>query len=92
MRHRVITGALLCACACTSSPEEHTRETKAFLDAPLIEAFCDAEVDGIGPIPTESDYLPHVIACENGGADLEALKAQAVGARSVLYWTLGTNG
>jgi len=36
-------------------------------------------------VDTETDYLPHVIACENGSADYEALKAQAVAARSVLY-------
>ncbi len=26
----------------------------------------------------ESDYIPHVVQCENGGAPLESLKAQAI--------------
>jgi len=50
-----------------------------------ITAWCTAQVVGVGAVDTESDYLPHVVACENGAADFEALKAQAVAARSVLY-------
>src|SRR5690606_3052377 len=40
----------------------------------------------------EDDYLPHVIQCENGGAKLEALKAQAIAARSVAYYNMATQG
>ncbi|HOX45412.1 MAG TPA: SpoIID/LytB domain-containing protein [Myxococcota bacterium] len=50
-----------------------------------VTAWCTAQVVGVGAVDTETDYLPHVIACENGSADYEALKAQAVAARSVLY-------
>lgn len=93
MRRFAIALALaLVAQACAPNDAERVGAARAALDAPLTEAYCDADVDGIGVIPTETDYLPHVIACENGGAELEALKAQAVAARSVLYWTLGTNG
>jgi hypothetical protein len=42
------------------------------------------------PIDIEGDYLPHVVQCENGGADFEALKAQAIAARSYLYYALGS--
>lgn len=60
--------------------------------APLDAAHCMVSVDGIGNIGVEDDYLPHVIQCENGGANLEALKAQAVAARSVVYYAIETNG
>jgi hypothetical protein len=43
-------------------------------------------------VDVETDYLPHVVQCENGGADFEALKAQAVAARSYLYYKLETSG
>jgi hypothetical protein len=57
-----------------------------------VDAFCDVEVVGIGSVEAETDYLPHVIQCENGGADLEALKAQAVAARSYMYYKMETSG
>jgi Stage II sporulation protein len=84
-------GAVASA-ACSGPAPDRNESARSRLDAPLPSAFCDALVDGVGEVPTETDYLPQVIACENGGAELEALKAQAVAARSVLYWTLGSNG
>lgn len=60
--------------------------------APLPAAHCDVNVEGVGVIDLEEDYLPHVITCENGGAELEALKAQAVAARSVAYYNMETEG
>jgi hypothetical protein len=54
--------------------------------AQALDARCTADVAGVGDVDVESDYLPHVIACENGAASLEALKAQAVAARSYLYY------
>ena len=62
------------------------------MGAPLASAYCDAVVTGVGTISTEDDYLPHVITCENGGANLQALKAQAIAARSVLYYAMATKG
>ena len=59
--------------------------------APLAQAFCQINVEGVVRA-TETDYLPRVIACENGGADFEALKAQAVAARSVAYYNMATSG
>jgi len=64
----------------------------AAVPAPLPEAHCTVQVDGIGEISMEEDYLPHVITCENGGANLEALKAQAIAARSVVYYSIETSG
>ncbi len=60
--------------------------------APLPAAHCSIIVEGIGEIELEDDYLPHVIRCENGGAGPEALKAQAIAARSVAYYNIETQG
>lgn len=59
--------------------------------APLASAYCQINVNGENK-DTETDYLPHVITCENGGANLEALKAQAIAARSVAYYSMATSG
>jgi hypothetical protein len=56
------------------------------------EAVCAIDVDGVGRIDLENDYLPHVVHCENGGAGFEALKAQAIAARSVAYHAMATHG
>jgi hypothetical protein len=87
----LLSLVVLGACALDGDTEDVARSRHA-LDAPLPEAYCSAQVDGVGVVDTETDYLPSVVACENTGADLQALKAQAIAARSVLYWTLGTNG
>ena len=52
----------------------------------------EANVIGVGCVPMESDYVPHVVACENGAASLEALKAQAVAARTFAYYKLLDDG
>jgi len=57
-----------------------------------LRAYCSAHVRGVGDRDVETDYLPHVVQCENGGADFEALKVQAVTARSYLYYKLETSG
>jgi hypothetical protein len=57
-----------------------------------LEAYCEVPVSGVGTLDVENDYLPHVIACENGAADFEALKVQAISARSYLYYKLDTSG
>lgn len=60
--------------------------------APLAAAHCEIDVEGHGIVDLEDDYLPRVITCENGGANLEALKAQAIAARSVAYYAIETSG
>ena len=57
-----------------------------------LEAPCDAPVNGTNGIDIELDYLPHVVKCENGAASYEALKAQAVAARSYLYYKIENYG
>ncbi|MCB9705644.1 MAG: hypothetical protein H6711_27510 [Myxococcales bacterium] len=63
----------------------------AVTKAPLPAAYCQINVNGVLH-DTETDYIPHVITCENGGANLEALKAQAIAARSVAYYAMAENG
>ncbi|MEM9460863.1 MAG: SpoIID/LytB domain-containing protein [Myxococcota bacterium] len=74
-----------------SRPWSTPREI-AQVPAPLAGAHCEILVEGIGVLDLEDDYLPHVIQCENGGANLEALKAQAIAARSVAYYAIETDG
>ncbi len=60
-----------------------------------LTAFCEATVEAAGGdvlVDVETDYLPHVVACENGAADQAALEAQAVAARSYLYYRLERTG
>ena len=49
-------------------------------------------VTGSGAVPTESDYVPNVVLCENGNASFEALKAQAVAARTYAYYQMDNKG
>ena len=80
-------AGLLSACA----SENRSDETVGTSSAPLT-AYCSANVTGVGSLDTESDYLPHVVHCENGGASLESLKAQAVASRTYLYYKMDTAG
>jgi len=66
--------------------------TRQEIKAPLPQAYCTIQVDGVGAVDTEKDYLPHLIQCENGGANLEALKAQAIAGRSVAYYAMAKDG
>jgi hypothetical protein len=85
----LVCAALLAAVVVPSCQrEEEEYGTRIF----PLDAFCKVSVDGIGEIDVETDYLPHVIQCENGGAGPEALKAQAVAARSYMYYKMQTSG
>ncbi|MBW2276323.1 MAG: hypothetical protein JRF63_02460, partial [Deltaproteobacteria bacterium] len=87
-----ICAAVLALLATLSACDQKSRWVE-LEGRPLgLVAYCDAQVDGSGIVEVESDYLPHVVACENGGADFEALKAQAVAARTFLYYKLDTSG
>lgn len=60
--------------------------------APLPAAHCDVVVEGVGEMDLETEYLPNVLFCENNGANLEALKVQAIAARSTAYYAMETEG
>lgn len=92
----VAATALISACQPEATPGasrgESLAEHQQAIQAPLSSAYCQANVTGKGLKATEDDYLPRVVACENGNASPEALKAQAIAARSTLYWHLATDG
>ena len=75
---------------CLAATDEGTEELGKAQQA--LTAYCKAEVIGRGVKDIETDYLPHVVHCENGGAPYEALKAQAIVARTYLYYKLETSG
>ncbi|NJK32065.1 MAG: hypothetical protein HC927_06400 [Deltaproteobacteria bacterium] len=102
LRH-LSTGALVAftlgfGAACVEEPEElvlradYTPGPYAYVKSPLDKAYCSVYVEGKGWKSMETDYLPRVITCENGGANLEALKAQAIAARSVAYYNMSEKG
>lgn len=79
----VISVALLFAAGCgLADDSENKFETGGDVRFQQLSSFCSVEVEGHGSVDVENDYLPSVVACENGNADFEALKAQAVAARS----------
>lgn len=51
-----------------------------------LTPMCTVNVQGGGTMSVEDQYLPGVVACENGNADFEALKAQAIAARTFLKY------
>lgn len=80
----VLIAVLLAACSGDRAPP-----------GAALPALCQARVDttsGERIVDVEADYLPHVVACENGTAADEALRAQAVAARSYLYFTIQREG
>lgn len=86
MLRRATTCALLLVAAC--DPDVGSRSQ-------ALDAYCTATVNtpsGTRQIDVETDYLPHVVQCENGAADQAALEAQAIAARSYLYYRLDRTG
>jgi MYXO-CTERM domain-containing protein len=86
----------LAVAGCTANSSEPMVESIGFthdaVNAPLPKAYCSIPVIGKGTKEMETDYLPRVVTCENGGAGFEALKAQAIAARSVAYYAMATKG
>ena len=52
-------------------------------------ALKDINVRGLDLVPTEGDHAPNVVKCETGLASYEALKVQAVAARTRLVLSGG---
>ena len=85
-------GAAMTGCTAEVGDGEPLGFSQQAVSAPLAKAYCSIPVTGKGTKSMEEDYLPHVIQCENGGANLQALKAQAIAARSVAYYAMATKG
>jgi hypothetical protein len=79
-----VTSALVAACTSLPDDEETTGTTRAALAASELTPLAMVYVEGKGALEVETDYLPQVVCCENGGAPPEALKAQAVMARTYM--------
>ena len=67
-------------------------QTPRTIQLPLEEAPCTIHVEGFGDVDIEEDYIPNVVACENGNAPMEALKAQAIQARGYIYYKIFIEG
>ena len=90
----LLASAMLSGCGPASeapAPVERFSSARARVKTPT-KAHCSVTVRGAGTLGMETEYLPRVIQCENGGAGLEALKAQAIAARSVAYYEMATRG
>ncbi len=81
----LVAGLIVSGCQDQQVPQTRTHRA-------AVTAYCTALVNGVGQVDVETDYLPNVVRCENGAASLEALKAQAVSARSYLYYKLDSSG
>lgn len=57
-----------------------------------LTAECTIKVTGVGIKDMETDYLPGVVACEHQNAPPEALKAQAIAARTYAYFHIAQDG
>lgn len=91
----VSTLLVLSLAACASSGGDGARDHEADSEhigetSEALTAHCTANVVGHGAVDVEKVYLPDVVHCENGGAPLESLKAQAIAARTYLYYKLET--
>ena len=57
-----------------------------------LTPMCTVNVQGSGSVSVEDNYIPRVITCENGNASFEALKAQAIAARTYAKFKMETSG
>jgi hypothetical protein len=85
LRHALAIGLALSACA-PESAGERTASTAHALAFSELRPLAQIYVGNAGAIDVEETYLPKVVCCENGAAPLEALRAQAVMARSYMFF------
>ncbi len=85
----VLLSVLSLSLGCQMRTRNILNPTKNSVTTP---GYCMAKVSGIGTIDIENTYLPRVVACEHARASSEAKKAQAIAARSYLYYKLARNG
>jgi len=86
---------LLLVAGCANGGEDDYFETDCSLgmcDVDRSEAICTARVRKRGSYNVETYYLPRVVACEFGEAPPEAMRAQAIAARSYLYYMMASRG
>lgn len=93
------TLALFCSVLILISTSCDQQKSRPYIRIPQlgtlhgpIMAYCSMDFLDQSNVDIEGQYLPHVVNCENGGAGFEALKSQAVAARSYLYYKLNEYG
>ena len=74
------------------SAEEGATSQEFTFDVEMTDAPCTVNVEGYGEVDLENDYIPNVVACENGDAPPEALKAAAIMARGFVYYKTKIEG
>lgn len=84
--------ASLSTLACGDTLDEPDVESDTLTRQQALEPMCQVNVRGVGMVDVEDDYLPRVVTCENGNAPFEALKAQAVAARTYAKFKMETSG
>ncbi len=65
---------------------EGATSNEVTFEVQMTDAPCTINVQGYGEVDLENDYIPNVIACENGDAPPEALRAAAIMARGFAYY------
>ncbi|CAN0415633.1 unnamed protein product [Laminaria digitata] len=91
-----LAAMLLMATGCgellAPSPASDQDDTDYSTVSIPLTPLCTVNVQGKGSVSVEDDYIPSVVACENGNADFEALKAQAIAARTYAKFKMETSG
>jgi hypothetical protein len=89
----VTASLVMAACSGDGSVEDGLLATTSQpLSVAEMDPLVHVTVSGAGEIDVETDYLPQVVCCEHGGAHPEALKAQAVMARTHLHFVYFESG
>jgi hypothetical protein len=84
-------AAVIAACA-SSQSDEHFAQSSAALSISAYRPLTEVYVANAGALDVEGTYLPQVVCCENGNAPSAALQAQAVMARSYMYFRNAADG
>lgn len=85
-------AAIAAACASSTVSDEQTRIAREPVKFAVIAPLANVWVKTAGELDVETEYLPQVTCCENGSAHIEALKAQAVMARTYMYFRHAADG
>ncbi|MBO4350164.1 MAG: hypothetical protein J6A01_04345 [Proteobacteria bacterium] len=83
-----VTGCMDADCPNGTCVENYGTSADFTVTRAPLEAICEIPIKGKGVKAMETDYLPNVVACENGSAPEESLKAQAIASRSFAYHRL----
>jgi len=93
MRFAVVAFPLAIVASCApSSSREDLGSTKEPLAVSSLKPLTQVYVANAGALDVETEYLPQVVCCENGAAPKAALEAQAVMARTYMYFSNGEDG